>query len=126
MTGAEGEQRAAVAQYRKTVQTAFGDTADALAGISNSREGLAAQQIQVGALVNYARLSRKRFEGGYTSYLKVIDADRNLFNAQVELAKSQGEVLLRAAALYKSLGGGWVDLANQEAPQPAVRLSERP
>jgi len=126
VASAEAEQRAAVAQYRKTVQSAFAETADALAGISNSREGLDAQQIQVGALVNYARLSRKRFEGGYTSYLEVIDAERSLFNAQVQLAKSQGDVLLQGAALYKSLGGGWVDLANQDAPQPAVRLGERP
>ncbi|MDM0024441.1 efflux transporter outer membrane subunit [Variovorax saccharolyticus] len=123
---AEAEQRAAVAQYRKTVQAAFGETADALAGIVNSREGLDAQQMQVGALVNYARLSRKRFEGGYTSYLEVMDADRSLFNAQVQLARSQGDVLLQAAALYKSLGGGWVELANQDAPQPAVRLGQRP
>lgn len=123
---AEAEQRAAVAQYRKTVQAAFSETANALAGISNSREGLDAQQIQVGALVNYARLSRKRFEGGYTSYLEVIDAERSLFNAQVDLAKSQGDVLLQVAALYKSLGGGWVGLANEDAPQPAVRLDERP
>lgn len=123
---AEAEQRAAVAQYRKTVQTAFGEAADALAGIVNSREVLDAQQIQVGALVNYARLSRKRFEGGYTSYLEVMDAERNLFAAQVQLARSQGDLLLQRAALYKSLGGGWVDLANQDAPQPTVRLDQRP
>ena len=54
------------------------------------------------------------------------DADRSLFNAQLQLARSQGDVLLQAAALYKSLEGGWVELANKDAPQPAVRLGQRP
>jgi len=126
VASAEAAQRGALAQYRKTVQAAFGETADALSGIGNSRESLDAQQIQVTALINYARLARKRFEGGYTSYLEVIDAERSLFNAEVQLAQAQGDVLLSAAALYKALGGGWVDLANQDSPQPAVKLSERP
>ena len=82
--------------------------------------------LQVSALANYARLARKRFEGGYTSYLEVLDADRSLFSARLQLAQVQGDVLLQAAALYKSMGGGWIDLADQEAPQPDVRLSEQP
>jgi multidrug efflux system outer membrane protein len=123
---AEAAQREFVAVYRKAVQSAFSETENALVGITSSRAALEATDQQVGALANYARLSRKRFEGGYTSYLEVIDADRNLFNARLSLAQAQGSVLLQSTALYRSLGGGWVDVANQEAPQPGVRLSERP
>ncbi|MDM0073597.1 TolC family protein [Variovorax sp. J2P1-59] len=123
---AEAQQRASVAQYQKAVQAAFSETENALVGITNSREGLDAQQQQVSALANYARLARKRFEGGYTSYLEVLDAERSLFNARLQLAQAQGDVLLQAAALYKSLGGGWIDVADREVPQPNVRLSERP
>ncbi|MDM0051629.1 efflux transporter outer membrane subunit [Variovorax sp. J22R115] len=123
---AEAQQRASVAQYRKVVQAAFSETENALIGIGNAREGLDATVLQVSALSNYARLARKRFEGGYTSYLEVLDADRSLFSARLQLAQVQGDVLLKAAALYKSMGGGWIGLADQEAPQPDVRLSERP
>ena len=123
---AEAAQRESVAQYRKVVQAAFSETENALVGITSQRSALDAQQMQVGALDNYARLSRKRFEGGYTSYLEVIDADRNLFNARLSQAQAQGNVLLQSTALYKSLGGGWIDVADKEAPQPGVRLSERP
>ena len=82
--------------------------------------------MQVPALDNYARLARRRFEGGYTSYLEVLDADRALFNGRLQLAQQQGSVLLQSAALYRSLGGGWVDVADKEAPQPGVNVSERP
>jgi len=123
---AEAAQRESVAVYRKAVQSAFSDTENALVGITASRAALDATDQQVGALANYARLSRKRFEGGYTSYLEVIDADRNLFNARLSQAQAQGNVLLQSTALYKSIGGGWVDVADKEAPQPGVRLSERP
>ena len=59
-----------------------------------------------------------KYEGGYTSYLEVLDAERSLFNAQLQLAQSQADVLLQATALYKSMGGGWVDLADQKATKP--------
>lgn len=56
----------------------------------------------------------------------MFDAERSLFSARLQLAQAQGDVLLQAAALYKSMGGGWIELADQEAPQPDVRLSEQP
>ncbi|MBO9515663.1 MAG: efflux transporter outer membrane subunit [Variovorax sp.] len=126
VTSAEAAQRQSLAQYRKVVQAAFSETENSLNGITTSRTALDANQQQVDALGNYARLARKRFEGGYTSYLEVLDADRNLFSARLQLAQQQGSVLLQSAALYRSLGGGWVDVADQEAPQPGVNVSERP
>ncbi|MDM0114109.1 efflux transporter outer membrane subunit [Variovorax sp. J22R133] len=118
VTSAEAAQRQSLAQYRKAVQTGFRETEDALVGVTDSLKARDAAQLQVNALANYARLARKRYEGGYTSYLEVLDAERSLFAAQLQLAQSQAEVLLQATALYKSLGGGWVDLADQQAPKP--------
>ena len=85
----------------------------------------AAQQ-QTDALANYARLARKRYDGGYTSYLEVLDAERSLFNAQLQLSQSQADVLLQATQLYKALGGGWVDLADRAAPQPMNAPAQAP
>ena len=55
-----------------------------------SREQLAVQGRQVDALRTYSRLARLRYEGGYTSYIEVLDAERSLFNAQLELYADAG------------------------------------
>jgi multidrug efflux system outer membrane protein len=72
----------------------------------------------VEALRDYARLSRKRFEGGYSSYLEVLDAESSLFNAELLYSEGHRERLLAHVDLYKALGGGWVDAAAAQAPQP--------
>lgn len=118
VTSAEAVQRQSLAQYRKAVQTGFQETEDALVGVAKSAQARDAAQLQVDSLSTYARLARRKYEGGYTSYLEVLDAERSLFNAQLDLAQSQANVLLQATALYKSLGGGWVDLADQKTPKP--------
>ncbi|MEJ8853208.1 efflux transporter outer membrane subunit [Variovorax robiniae] len=119
---AEAAQRESLAQYRKAVQSAFGETENALSGISTSRQALDAQKQVVSSLDRYLRLAWRRYEGGYTSYLEVTDAERNLFTARLQLAQSEADVLLQNVALYKSLGGGWVGLADQGAPQPDGRV----
>jgi multidrug efflux system outer membrane protein len=115
---AEAAQRESLAQYRKAVQTGFRETEDALVGVIKTQQARDASQQQTDALANYARLARRRYEAGYSSYLEVLDAERSLFNAQLQLAQSQADVLLQSAALYKAMGGGWVDLADQAAPKP--------
>ncbi|MEJ8846270.1 efflux transporter outer membrane subunit [Variovorax rhizosphaerae] len=122
---AEAAQRASLAQYRKAVQAAFGETENALVGVTESVKSRDASKMQADALSNYARLARKRYEGGYSSYLEVMDADRSLFNAQLQYVDAQAAVLFQATALYKSMGGGWVNLANKEAAQPAFQVSEK-
>jgi multidrug efflux system outer membrane protein len=52
-----------------------------------------------------------RYEGGVSSYLEVLDAQRRQFTSELELAQSRRDELLAVVSLYKSLGGGW-----QEAP----------
>jgi multidrug efflux system outer membrane protein len=74
----------------------------------------------VEALRNYARLARKRFEGGYSSFLEVLDAENSLFNAELLYSQGERERLVSHVNLYKALGGGWVDAAAAQAPQPAA------
>jgi len=96
----------AVAQYEKTIQTAFRETADALAVRGTVEQQIAAQQALVEALAEAFRLSNARYEKGIDSYLGVLDAQRSLYSAQ------QGLISLRLAryanlvTLYKVLGGG--------------------
>ncbi len=116
---AEAQRAQLLAFYEKTVQRAFADVDDALIATQKTTERNAAQARQVEALRDYARLARKRYEGGYSSYLEVLDAEASLFNAELLYSEGQRERLLAHVDLYKALGGGWVDAAAARAPQPA-------
>ena len=105
---AEAQQQQALFQYQKSIQVAFQEVADALVSLQKTREQLVVQGRQVDALRDYARLARLRFEGGYTSYIEVLDAERSLFNAQLSYAQTQGVVFTSTVSLYKAMGGGWV------------------
>jgi multidrug efflux system outer membrane protein len=104
---AEANQRIALAQYERTVQTAFREVADALAGRETFTEQLRAQQAQVRAEQERFTLAELGFRNGVRSSLELLDAQRSLFTAQ------QAEVALRAqhaqnlVTLYRVLGGGW-------------------
>ena len=115
---ADARKAQLVANYRSVVRRAFADVDDALVATVKTTERTKAQKAQVDALIRYSTLSRKRYDGGYTSYLEVLDAETSLFNA--ELLSSQGERdrLLAHVDLYRALGGGWVDAAAARAPQP--------
>ena len=107
LEAAEAARDAAVAQYEKTIQTAFREVADALAGRATYADQLAALQEQAQAERERYRLSDLSYRNGAASYLNLLDAQRSLFAveqsvAQVRLAQRVNEV-----ALYKALGGGW-------------------
>jgi len=58
----------------------------------------------------------------------VLDAERSLFTAQLQLVQTQGQLHAALINLYKALGGGWVDIAAERAPRPEVadgKQSER-
>lgn len=105
---AEAQQQQALLKYQKAIQTAFREVDDALVDQHKSRDRLAAQARQVDALLNYAQLARLRYENGYTSYLEVLDAERSLFNAEINYTQTQGTLFKALVNLYKAMGGGWV------------------
>jgi multidrug efflux system outer membrane protein len=105
---AEALQQQALFAYQKSIQVAFQEVADALVSQQKSRAQLLVQGKQVDALATYSRLARLRYEGGYTSYIEVLDAERSLFNAQLGYAQTQGTVFNSSVNLYKAMGGGWV------------------
>jgi multidrug efflux system outer membrane protein len=125
VAASEAQQRQLLAEYERTIQNAFREVDDALIDNRKSRERLGAQGRQVAALRDYARLSRMRFEGGATSYLEVLDAERSLFNTELQYTQTQGEVFNALVNIYKSMGGGWVNEADKLAPQPRVEAESR-
>ncbi|WP_345816979.1 efflux transporter outer membrane subunit (plasmid) [Paraburkholderia sp. PREW-6R] len=105
---AEAQQQQALIQYQQSIQIAFQEVDDALVALQKSREQLVVQGRQVDALRTYSRLARLRYEGGYTSYIEVLDAERSLFNAQLSYTQTNGVVFNSLIGLYKAMGGGWV------------------
>ncbi|SAK49848.1 RND efflux system, outer membrane protein [Caballeronia fortuita] len=114
---AEAQQQAALLTYQKAIQVAFQEVDDALIASQKLHEQLEVQGRQVTALATYSRLARARYEGGYTSYIEVLDAERSLFNAQLSETQTQAAALVSFVTLYKVMGGGWVVAADKMTTQ---------
>ena len=67
----------------------------------------AEKESEVAALQSSSRLSRLRYDAGFSNYLEVLIADQDLFNAELELARARGLQLIGVVQLYRALGGGW-------------------
>jgi multidrug efflux system outer membrane protein len=96
-----------LARYEQVIQTAFREVSDALVGYRKTREQRVQQELLVEALADSAALANTRFLGGIDSYLQVLDAERQLFDAELELTRVRANELLNIVQLYKALGGGW-------------------
>ncbi len=99
----------AIAQYEKAIQTAFREVSDALAGRATLGEQLRAQAAQTNAAQVTYKLADLRYRNGASSYLEVLDAQRNLFAAQQATVQVQALQVQNLVTLYKVLGGGWKD-----------------
>jgi multidrug efflux system outer membrane protein len=114
---AEAVQQQALLQYQRAIQVAFQEVEDALVTLQKSRVQLEVQVSQVATLTTYARLSRIRYDNGYTSYIEVLDAERNLFAAQESQTQTQNTVYASLVNLYRAMGGGWVTEADRMVPK---------
>ncbi|SMC56407.1 outer membrane protein, multidrug efflux system [Desulfocicer vacuolatum DSM 3385] len=103
---AEIDQKIAVVQYEKTLQSAFKEVADALAFKETLGKQLKAQHMLVRASQNACDLSMKRYNEGIDSFLNVLDAQRSLFASQIAEIDLQRQELANRVSLYKVLGGG--------------------
>jgi len=103
-----------VAQYEKSIQTAFREVADALVTRTTLNEQLAAQEAQVYAESQRTQLTELRFANGIGNSLDVLDAQRALMAAQQALSQLTLAHRQNLVALYKTLGGGWTDKVNQQ------------
>jgi multidrug efflux system outer membrane protein len=97
----------AVAQYERSIQTAFREVADSLAGRATLGEQLRSQQAQAQAEEQRFRLADLRFQNGASSYLDVLEAQRALFQSQQLVVITQAAQQQNLVLLYKALGGGW-------------------
>ena len=101
----------AVAQYERSIQTAFREVADALAGQATFSEQLRAQRAVAAAEQDRYNLSELRYKSGAASYLDLLDAQRSLFQAQQLAVQANLQRLQNQVTLYRVLGGGWSEPA---------------
>ena len=97
----------AVAQYERTIQSAFREVSDALAGQATFGEQLRAQRAVEAAEAERFQLSDLRYRSGAASYLDLLDAQRSLFSAQQAAVQANLQRLQNQVTLYRVLGGGW-------------------
>lgn len=100
---------AAVADYERTIQESFREVADALAGRQFLAEQVAAQERALNAQRRLAELARTRYREGVVSYLEVLDAERNLFDAEQALLQVRRAEVSNLVSLYVALGGGLIE-----------------
>jgi multidrug efflux system outer membrane protein len=93
--------------YQKTIHGAFRDVSDALIGYQKNKEYTTSQTLLAETLRDQIRVANQRYEGGISSYLEVLDTERQRLTAEQQLAQAQRDVLISLVDLYKSLGGGW-------------------
>ena len=96
----------AVAEYEKSIQTAFREVADALAARRWLGEQRDVQRVALDAAAERARLAQLRYDHGSAAYLEVLDAQRDLLAAEQQLVQARRALLSSQVGLYAALGGG--------------------
>lgn len=108
----------AALRYQQTLQQALREVSDALIGVRKLREYREQQELLVKALADASEVATLRYEGGVSSFLDVLDTDRQLFDAERDLVTAKRDESVAVVRLYKALGGGWqTDAALASAPQ---------
>jgi multidrug efflux system outer membrane protein len=97
----------ALLRYQQAILLAFGEVSDALVGARKLQE--TRQELEAGVVAqrDALRLAVLRYEGGVTSFLEVLVTERDLFDAELGLARARGNEVVAVVQLYRALGGGW-------------------
>jgi len=104
---AQAQAQIAADQYRLTVIQAFREVSDSLVEHRKRKEFRVQQEALATASRDASRLANMRYTGGVTSYLEVLDSERQLFDAELGVVRTYRDELIAIVRLYKALGGGW-------------------
>jgi outer membrane protein, multidrug efflux system len=103
----ESRQRQAVYAYERTLLQALREVEDSLVGFHKAGAKRTSEAQRVTAERKVVELAELRYRGGVTTYLEVLDAQRSLFNAEIDEVSAASDHLTSLISLYKALGGGW-------------------
>ncbi|MBA4117544.1 MAG: multidrug transporter [Candidatus Puniceispirillum sp.] len=110
---AEADQKIAVADYEKAIQSAFQEVADNLAGLKGGKAQDDAQKNRLSAYMRAYEIAKSRYAHGVASFTDVLVLQQTLLNASVEYVTGRVSYLKSLVTLYKALGGG---LDKEETP----------
>jgi len=110
----KARQRELIANYQKTVQTAFREVSDALVARRRYEDEILANEETVKSDTNLSETTEIRYQNGVSTYLEVLDARRNLFSAQQSLIQLKSAALQNSVTLYIALGGNRESYARAE------------
>jgi multidrug efflux system outer membrane protein len=105
---AEAVRKAALINYELAIQNAFADVEDALVAHSKLIGQVQAQERLVKAGSEYERLSRLQYNGGYSPYATVLQAEQQLFPSELNYARYRASLFISLVNIYKAVGGGWI------------------
>jgi len=109
---AEAAREAALLDYESSIQNAFADVENALVARTKIAEQLQAQKRLADAAREYTRLAQLQYDGGYVPYSTVLQAQEQLFPAELNYAQYRASLLTSLVNIFKAMGGGWVTLAD--------------
>jgi multidrug efflux system outer membrane protein len=115
---AEAEQRATLANYHRSILAGFREFENSLIGTIKTKEQRDSQALRVAAVDKYFKLSKIRYDEGYTDYLTFLDSVRQLFDAQIDLVQAQRDTFIASIGLYRAMGGGWIVKTEETTPIP--------
>lgn len=104
---ATAQRDQAAYSYRAIALKAFGEVENSLSGVRRFEEQIGRIRSRVQTLSRSLEIARDRYQGGYSSYLEVLDAQRNLFNTELAAIQVRESQLNNVVSLYQALGGGW-------------------
>jgi multidrug efflux system outer membrane protein len=108
---AEAAQKAALISYQSAIQSAFADVDNALVSNHELIDQVAAQERLVSSARAYVVMAQYLFDGGRESYSTVLQAEEDLFPAELNLAAARANLYIGMVNIYKAMGGGWIDAA---------------
>jgi multidrug efflux system outer membrane protein len=104
---AKAQQQVALVQYERAIQTAFREVSDSLVAYRKVKEVLEQQELLLTTLKDRSDLAYVRYRGGVDTLFSALDADRDLFTAELAVAQTRRDEIQSLVQLYKALGGGW-------------------
>lgn len=110
---AEAAQKAALFAYEKAIQAAFADMENSLISRQKLSEQLVAEEKKVNSYKEYSRLATLQYNGGYTPYLTVLNAQQQLFPAELSAIQIRAAASITIINIYKSMGGSWIEEADK-------------
>jgi len=119
---ADAQTQEAALRYQQTILQALREVSDGLVEIRKRQEFRVEQEKLTQTLSDASQVAQLRYEGGVSSYLEVLDTERQYFQAELDLTLAQRDELKGIVELYRSLGGGWQ--AEGAAPPPRAAAAD--